>query len=253
MESNRRLHLYWALVGASAAAFSTIPTGAAAQGTSRAVENASRYLVDSSGAVAVSGTGLCVRTGSWTPGNTVPGCDPIERRVAAAPAPEPAPPAPAAAAPVEPVAPPPALAEPTPPPAPLPQKLTLSTDALFDFDKSDLRPDAKAELDNLLERTRAANVDEISLVGHTDGIGTDPYNMKLSQRRADAVKAYLVSRGMPAEKIHTEGRGKREPIADNKTREGRRENRRVDVSVAGTTTQAQVVGASPSESSTVTR
>ena len=243
---NNHRQLYWALIGASATAFSTIAIDASAQSDS------SRYVRDNSGLVVVSGTGLCVRTGSWTPGTTVQGCDPMPRPVAAViPPPEPAPPAPAAAAPVEPVAPPPALAEPAP--APLPQKVTLSTDALFNFDKADLRPDAKSELDSLISRMRDANVEEISLVGHTDAIGSDEYNMKLSQRRAEAVKSYLVSQGMPAEKIHTEGRGKREPIADNKTKEGRQENRRVDVAVAGTTTQPQVVGQTPSQSSTATR
>ena len=89
--------------------------------------------------------------------------------------------------------------------------------------------------------------------GYTDDVGTDEANLKLSQRRADSVKTYMASQGLPAEKIHTEGRGEREPIADNKTKEGRQENRRVDVAVNGTTTEPQVVGQTPSQSSTVTR
>jgi OmpA-OmpF porin, OOP family len=242
MSNTRRF--YCTLIGATAAAVSTL---AVAQ---TGANDPSRYLRDSRNTVVVSGTGLCVRTGTWTPDTTVAGCDPMPRPVAAA-APEPAPPAPAAAAPAEPETPPAAIAEPAP--APLPQKLSLNTDALFDFDKAELRPDAKAELDNLLERVRAASIEEISLVGHTDSIGTDEYNQKLSQRRADAVKIYLVSQGMPAENIHTEGRGEREPVADNKTKEGRQENRRVDVAVAATTTAPQVVGSTPSESNTVTR
>jgi OmpA-OmpF porin, OOP family len=258
MGNTRRIRIHSTLAAAAvAAAFATLAHDAAAQTAAQTVvvepADASRYVTDSRGGVAVSGTGLCVHTGSWTPGTTVAGCDPLPRRVAAAPAPEPepAPPAPAAAAPAEPVAPPQQLAEPAP--APMPEKLSLSTDALFNFDKADLRPDAKAELDSMLERMRASNVDEINLVGHTDSIGTDAYNQKLSERRADAVKAYLVSQGMPAEKIHTEGRGKREPVADNKTKEGRQENRRVDVAVAGTTTPPQVVGQTPSESATTTQ
>ena len=71
----------------------------------------------------------------------------------------------------------------------------------------------------------------IVAVGHTDWIGTDKYNQKLSERRANAVKAYLVSKGVPAEKIFTEGKGKKQPIASNKTREGRAKNRRVEVEV----------------------
>lgn len=264
MGKTRALRFHPTLAAASvAAAFATIAHDAAAQAvverttTARPMiverSDASRYVTTNQGNVVLSGTGLCVETGSWKPGTSVAGCDPLPRRVAVAPEPQPEPPAPAAAAPAEPVAPPQQLAEPTPPPAPLPEKLSLSTDALFNFDKSDLRPDAKAELDNLLERIRASNVDEISLIGHTDSIGTDQYNQKLSERRADAVKAYLVSQGMAAEKIHTEGRGEREPVADNKTKEGRQENRRVDVAVAGTTTQPQVVGQTPSESTTTTQ
>jgi OmpA-OmpF porin, OOP family len=253
MGKTRRIGIHSTLAAASvAAALATPAHDAAAQTVVERVDS-SRYVTSSGGSVVISGTGLCVQTGSWTPGTSVAGCDPLPRRVAAVPAPEPepAPPAPAAAAPAEPVAPPQQLAEPAP--APMPEKLSLSTDALFNFDKADLRPDAKAELDSLLERMRASNVDEISLVGHTDSIGTDAYNQKLSERRADAVKAYLVSQGMPAEKIHTEGRGEREPVADNKTKEGRQENRRVDVAVAGTTTQPQVVGQTPSESATTTQ
>jgi len=251
MGNTRRTRTHSTLAAAAvAAAFATLAHDAAAQTVVVEPADAARYLTDSRGSVAVSGTGLCVHTGSWSPGTTVAGCDPMPRRVAVAPAPEPEP-APAAAAPAEPVAPPQQLAEPAP--APMPEKLSLSTDALFNFDKADLRPDAKSELDTLLERMRASNVDEINLVGHTDAIGTDAYNQKLSERRADAVKAYLVSQGMPAEKIHTEGRGEREPVADNKTKEGRQENRRVDVAVAGTTTPPQVVGQTPSESATTTQ
>jgi OOP family OmpA-OmpF porin len=235
------------LLGASAMALSVLATSAAAQ------DEASRYVNDARGTAVMSAFGLCWRTGSWTPGTTIPGCDPSPAPVAAAPLPAPAPePAPVAAAPAEPVTPPPVAEvkpEPrAPAPAPMPQKVTLATDALFNFDKAELRPDAKTELDNLLARMRAANVEEVSAVGHTDSIGTDEYNLKLSQRRADAVKSYLVSKGMPAEKIHTEGKGEREPVADNKTKEGRQENRRVDVEVLATSTQPQVIGATPSES-----
>ncbi len=232
-------------LGASAMTLSAL---AAAATTS---EDASRYLMTSQQTVAVSGYGTCVRTGSWTPDTSLPvlGCDDSPRRVATAPAPAPEPePAPAAAAPAEPVTPPPAVAEaqPEPAPAPMPEKISLSTDALFNFDKAELRPDAKAELDGLLARLRAANIEEISAVGHTDSIGPDEYNLKLSERRAEAVKSYLVSQGMPEDKIHVEGKGKREPIADNKSKQGRQENRRVDIEVVGTSTEATTVGASAS-------
>src|SRR5712671_2457781 len=100
MRNTRRF--YCTLIGVSAAALPMLAHAAD-------VVKDSRYLRDDRGAVAVSGTGLCVRTGSWTPDTTVAGCDPMPQRVAVAPPPEPAPPA--AAAPAEPVAPPPALAE----------------------------------------------------------------------------------------------------------------------------------------------
>ena len=71
-------------------------------------------------------------------------------------------------------------------------------------------------------------------VGHTDSVGTDKYNNKLSQRRADAVKAYLVSKGIEPNRIYTEGKGEKQPVADNKTSEGRAKNRRVEIEVVGT-------------------
>jgi OOP family OmpA-OmpF porin len=236
------------LLGTSAVALSVLATGGFAQ-------TEGRYAVDTTGSVVMTPFGLCVQTGSWTPGTTVPTCDLLPPpQVSAALAPEPQPEAPIAAAPIEPVAPPPVAAEkPEPVPAPLPQKLSLAIDTLFNFDKAELRPDAEAELDNLVGRLREANVAEVKAVGHTDSIGTDAYNQKLSERRADAVKSYLVAKGIPAEKIHVQGKGEREPVADNKTKEGRQENRRVDIEVAGTTARPDVVGATQPGSATSTQ
>ena len=78
------------------------------------------------------------------------------------------------------------------------------------------------------------NLEVIIAVGHTDSIGTDAYNQRLSVRRAEAVKAYLVSRGIEANRVYTEGKGEKQPVADNKTAAGRAKNRRVEIEVVGT-------------------
>jgi OOP family OmpA-OmpF porin len=78
------------------------------------------------------------------------------------------------------------------------------------------------------------NLEVIIAVGHTDSVGTDAYNQRLSVRRADAVKDYLVSKGVEKNRVYTEGKGEKQPIADNKTAEGRAKNRRVEIEVVGT-------------------
>ena len=97
-----------------------------------------------------------------------------------------------------------------------------------------LKPAGKASLDELVSKLGDMNLEVIIAVGHTDAIGTDAYNQKLSIRRAEAVKAYLVSRGIEANRVYTEGKGERQPIADNRTKEGRAKNRRVEIEVVGT-------------------
>ena len=113
-------------------------------------------------------------------------------------------------------------------------KVTFAADAFFDFDKSVLKPEAKAKLDDLVGKLSGINLEVIIAVGHTDGIGSDAYNNKLSVRRAEAVKAYLVSKGIEPNRVYTEGKGKKQPVADNKTAEGRAKNRRVEIEVVGT-------------------
>jgi OOP family OmpA-OmpF porin len=100
-----------------------------------------------------------------------------------------------------------------------------------------LKPEGKARLDDLVGKLKAVNLEVIIAIGHTDSIGSDAYNRKLSMRRADAVKAYMVSKGIEANRIYTEGKGESQPIADNKTKEGRAKNRRVEIEVVGSRTR----------------
>lgn len=192
------------------------------------------YLVDSSKTVVRSGFGLCWQTGSWSPADAIEECDgDIAKPVAAAPQVEPAP-APAPAAAPEPA--PAAAAEPAPAPvaaAPTSEKVSFAADAFFDFDKSVLKPEGKARLSDLVSKLQGSDIEVIVATGHTDWTGSDAYNQKLSERRAKAVKAFLVSKGIPESRVFTEGKGERQPVADNRSREGRAKNRRVEVEVVG--------------------
>ena len=163
---------------------------------------------------------LCWRDANWTPATAAPGCDGAIVAPKAAPAPAPAP-APAAAQ-----APAPAPAAAT--------KVTYAADAFFDFDKSALKNEGKAKLDDLVGKVKGINLEVIIAVGHTDSVGSDAYNQKLSVRRAESVKAYLVSKGIEKNRVYTEGKGEKQPVADNKTKEGRAKNRRVEIEVVGT-------------------
>ncbi|MBX6318002.1 outer membrane protein OmpA, partial [Pigmentiphaga sp.] len=127
--------------------------------------------------------------------------------------------------------------KPAPAPVPVSEKVTYSADAFFDFDKAVVKPEAKAKLDELVNQIRGINLEVVIAVGHTDSIGSEAYNQRLSVRRAEAVKAYLVSKGIEANRIYTEGKGEKQPIADNKTAAGRAKNRRVEVEVVGTRTR----------------
>ena len=170
---------------------------------------------------------LCWRDANWTPATAAVGCDgaivapaPVAPAApAAAPA---ATPAPKAAAPV---------VAPAPPAA---TKVTYAADAFFDFDKAVLKPAGKAKLDDLVGKVKGINLEVIIAVGHTDSVGSDAYNQKLSVKRSEAVKAYLVSKGIEKNRVYTEGKGEKQPVADNKTKEGQAKNRRVEIEVVGT-------------------
>lgn len=167
------------------------------------------------GTVWKNGTNeLCWRNASWTPATAAVGCDGAIVPVAApAAAPAPA----RAAAPVAAAA-----------------KVTYASDAFFDFDRAVLKPEGRANLDSLVEKMKGINLEVVVAVGHTDSTGPESYNQALSVRRAEAVKAYLVSKGIEANRVYVEGKGEVQPVADNSTREGRAKNRRVEIEVVGT-------------------
>lgn len=123
---------------------------------------------------------------------------------------------------------------PAPAPVPVSEKVSFAAEALFDFDKSVVKPEGKAALDDLLAKLQGMNTEVMVTVGHTDSVGSDAYNQALSMRRAEAVKAYIVSKGVDASRVYTEGKGETQPVADNKTAAGRAQNRRVTVEVVGT-------------------
>lgn len=181
------------------------------------------YVIDQRGYVAKSGAGLCWRTGYWTPAMAIAECDPDlakkEEPKAAAPAAAPA-------------------------PKPAAKKVTLAADALFDFDKAVLRPEGKAKFDQLVNDIKNIKLEVIIAVGHADRIGNDKYNQKLSERRAAAVKDYLVSKGVEANRVYAEGKGEKQPVTgakcgksvvkSKKLIECLQPDRRVEIEVIGT-------------------
>jgi len=197
-----------------AAASAAIALSATAQVTKDVtVRPNSLYLQDARNVVVTSAFGLCWQT------NFVNGpCEEAPAPVVVAAAPAPKPPAPVVAAPTS-------------------EKVTYAADTFFDFDKAVLKPAGKEKLDELVANLKGLNLEVIIAVGHTDAIGSVAYNQKLSVRRAESVKAYLVSKGVEANRVYTEGKGKSQPVADNKTAAGRAKNRRVEIEVVGTRTK----------------
>jgi OOP family OmpA-OmpF porin len=214
------------LATAIAIAFAAATAGSAVMAQSKTIDNWQNPF----GQVWKNGTNeLCWRDAFWTPATAAENCDGAIKPEPPAPPPAPAP----AVAPPAPPAPPP------PPPAPVNEKVTFAADAFFDFNKAVLKSDAKAKLDDLVEKVKGINLEVVIAVGHTDAVGSDGYNQKLSMRRSEAVKAYLVSKGIEANRVYTEGKGEKQPVAPNALNgkdnpEGRAKNRRVEIEVVGT-------------------
>ncbi|HLA75180.1 MAG TPA: OmpA family protein [Gammaproteobacteria bacterium] len=180
------------------------------------------YVFDSSGKNVLDSQGKCVRTGSWKPEYASVECGDAVKAAEPAPAPEPA-------------------AGPAPAAVP---KTTFQAETLFDFDKATLKADGKAQLDDLVTKLKDhPEVEVVMAEGYTDRIGSEAYNMKLSQRRVDAVKKYMVSKGVDANRIQAVAKGEADPVVscdDVKGKENRRNtalikclapNRRVEVQV----------------------
>lgn len=211
------------------------------------------YLVDAdqNPNVVTSGTGLCWHTSYWTPGRGVERCPPVAVEQAQAPAPTPAPVTqPAVALTQQPVQSDPAPERTQAQPilarerTVVRQTVSLSADAFFDFDKSDLKPQGKIILDDMVRTLASAQYEDIFVTGHTDRIGGAQYNQRLSERRANAVKDYLVSKDIFAGRIEAEGKGDTQPTTKFGECNGPKSprvvaclqpDRRVDVTVSGTT------------------
>ncbi|HSQ10448.1 MAG TPA: OmpA family protein [Burkholderiaceae bacterium] len=212
----------------------------------------SPYVIDARGVIVRDPFGLCWRTGSWSVDraaktvikdapfpNWTAGCE-CDKDLMVKPVCEPPPPPPPPPAPTPPP-PPPA------PPAPTSEKVTFAADALFDFDKAVLRADGKAKLDDLVSKLAGVSLEVIIAVGYTDRIGSLAYNQKLSVARAQAVKDYLVSKGIEPNRVYTEGKGPANPVKQCPDPSAKGEirnraqliqclqpNRRVEVEVVGT-------------------
>jgi OOP family OmpA-OmpF porin len=135
-------------------------------------------------------------------------------------------------------------------PKPVAEKVTFAADVLFDFDKSVIKPEGRSKLDDLASKVKGINLEVIIAIGHADTIGSDAYNQRLSVRRAESIKAYLVSKGVAANRIYTEGKGEKQPVSGGRCKNLGKEHRgnkklidclqadrRVEIEVIGTRRQ----------------
>jgi OOP family OmpA-OmpF porin len=179
------------------------------------------YVYDASGKAARDSAGKCVQTPAWSKDNATKECHPelFPEPKAAEPAPAPAPRA---------------VVVPPPPP-PTPKVMVFEAAALFAVNKADISPAGKEKIKEYREQARAqmSEAKTIKITGHTDSSGKPEYNQKLSVKRAEAVRDYLISLGADASKMEVSGMGETKPIADNKTAAGRAKNRRVEVEATG--------------------
>jgi OOP family OmpA-OmpF porin len=180
-------------------------------GTARAETNpaSTGYLTDQRGAVAKSGYGLCWHSGFGPAPVSTPECDPNFVPAPSASVVEPTS-QPVASTVAEPIA----VAVEAPPAAPIPVavRIALDADTLFDFDKAELRPAGRLALDDFVGKIKGIDPEMIMAVGFTDRLGSEAYNQRLSEQRVLAVKTYLVSKGIEPNRVHTEGKGKADPI-----------------------------------------
>jgi outer membrane protein OmpA-like peptidoglycan-associated protein len=196
------------------------------------------------GGIITHNTGHRLSEGAAIPIGAVTGaviCGGLAYLMTEDPKPKPAPPPPPPPAPkpkpkVKPAPPPPPpppapKPKPKPKPAPKVERTIILDDVLFDFDKSNIKPEAAAILDRLVAFMRQNKDKKAALSGHTDSIGTEAYNKKLSERRVNSVRDYIVKKGVESGRVSGQGFGESKPIADNKTKEGRAKNRRVEIKV----------------------
>lgn len=195
--------------------------------TAPAISGSCAYTVSADGSNVRDTSGNCVKTASWSKNQVTEACGgkpkPAPKPM---PAPEPAPEPVVEAAPA-PVAPAPA-------PTPTVERVTIGGTALFNTGSSKLSGDGKGAIDQVVDQLRGfETVSAIIITGHTDSTGSASFNQTLSERRANTVRDYLISRGVNPALLSAAGAGENEPVADNETAEGREQNRRVDIDIAG--------------------
>ena len=191
---------------AATALLAACATGSGAKGPDvTADQNDTGYVTSRDGGVVTGKFGECFHDKAFKASHAIVECDPD----------------------LVPKAPPPAAPQPTS------EKVTFAADTFFGFDRAVLKDEGKQKLDDIVNQLDGVALEVIVAVGHTDSVGPEAYNQRLSVRRAEAVKAYLVSKGIEANRVYTEGKGEAQPVADNKTKEGRAKNRRVEIEVVG--------------------